>query len=139
MAQNDLLNRLLSKGTNTAGNFPKSRAVPAKESLYGPKDTKVPVQEVKTILGPKTTTPTLPAPDNKVAAVDQSIYRFKSIPDANALKDPLNTPLARAAARSTTFAPRQVPGSVTSINTDRYLLTEAGENLITENNDNLII
>ena len=139
MAQDNLLDRLLSKGTNTAINFPKTRAVPSKESLYGPKDTKAPIQEAKTNLGPKASTPTIPTPDNKVAAVDQSIYRFKPASTTGNTRNPLHTPLALAAVRPPVFVPvaPRTTGGCNIVTT--YLLTEAGENLMTENNDNIII
>lgn len=139
MSQDNLLDRLLNKGTNTTINFPKTRAVPSKESLYGPKDIKVPIQEAKTNLGPKTDTPTVPAPDNKVAALDQSIYRFRPGTTTGTPKKPLQTPLALAAVRTPAFVPvaPRTTGGCNIVTT--YLLTEAGENLMTENNDNIII
>lgn len=114
MGQDNLLDRLLSKGTTTSINTPKAVAFPQ---------------------------------GNKIAAIDQSLYRFKPVVNSNLPKNPLGTPLAKAATPTPTHI---VPQPTTTsgnpvVNTPviptvvTYLLTEVGEELMTEDNNNLVL
>lgn len=125
MAQDNLLDRFLNTGSNLRTNLPRTKAIPAKSSLYEFKNTSTEIIRQ----------------DNQAAAVDQSLYRFKAPATTGNSRNPLTTPLAQAASKinppAYVPAPPRSSGACTIVNT--YLLTEADERLMTENNDNIIV